>query len=204
MLLSHKTNDNLSLKQRESEIPLQQYEKGDEIAVSDSGIWQIYRGVVQLSRFQSDGREIILGWVAANGIFGRCWEVPAEPYRAIALSGVYARCYLSHDVIRHPLLARQFLTQFSDRLIMAEQLLSIVAIRKVETRLTQLLLMLKRQIGQPLEGEIRLPVRFTHQQLAEAICTTRVTITRILGDFQARGLVHLDSERHIIFKNLGE
>ena len=204
MLLGHKVDNNLSLKPRESEIPLQQYERGDEISVSSLGIWQVYRGVVQLSRVQPDGKEIVLGWVAANGTFGSCYELPAEPYRAVALANVYIRHYLPHDVVRHPLLARQFLAQFSDRLIVAEELLSIIAIRKVEERLIQLLLMLKKQIGQPVEEEIRLQVRFTHQQLAEAICTTRVTITRILGDFQARGLIAIDNERHIVFKDLGE
>lgn len=46
----------------------------------------------------------------------------------------------------------------------------------------------------------RLQVRFTHQQLADIICTTRVTVTRVLGDFQNRGWISIDCDRHLIIK----
>ena len=202
MLLSQKLNSNINLRRRESEIPLQQYEKGDEITVLDSGIWQVYRGVVQLSRVRQDGNETIIGWVTANGTFGNCFDASPQPYRAVALCDVYARRYSSNDLVRYPLLARQFLAQYSDRLIKSEQLLSIIAVRRVEERLRELLLMLKKDMGQSIDGKIRLQIRFTHQQLAEAICTTRVTVTRILGDFQNRGLIYLDNDRHIVYQNL--
>jgi CRP-like cAMP-binding protein len=201
MLLSQKLNSNLAIARQEPEISLQQFEKGDDIAVFDSGIWQVYRGVVQLSRVQANGSETILGWVTANGTFGNCLDSASDLYRAVALSDVYARRYLSQDVIKDPLLARQFIAQFSDRLIKSEQLLSIIAIKKVEERFTQMLWMLQQEIGQSIENGIRLQVRFTHQQLAEAICTTRVTITRMMGDFQNKNLIYLDGDRHIVCTN---
>jgi len=202
MLLSQKLNSNPNVRGKESEIPLQQFEKGDEITVLDSSMWQVYRGVVQLSRVQPNGNETILGWVTANGIFGDCLNASNESYRAEALSNVYARHYVSQDVIKHPLLARQFLAQFSDRLIKSEQLLSIIAVKRVDERFKQLLLMLKKDIGQSVDAGTRLQVRFTHQQLAEAICTTRVTITRIMGDFQNKNLIYLDGDRHIVCTHL--
>ena len=200
MLLSQKLNSSLNLSRKE-ELLLQQYEKGDEISVSESEIWQIYRGVVQLSKIRQNGDEIILGWVSANGVFGNNLDSSAM-YRAVALSDVYAKRYNSRDVIRNPLLAKQFITQLSDRLIKSQQLLSIVAIRRVEARLQQLLLMLKQEIGQPKDDGVRLQVRFTHQHLAEAVHTTRVTVTRVLGDFQSQGWIYFDDARHIVIKNL--
>ena len=202
MLLSQKLNSDLRSKKKEGEIPLQQFERGDEIIISDSDIWQVYRGVVQLSRVQQDGSETVLGWITANGIFGNCWDSSSQVHRAVAMSDVYARCYLPQNLIEHPLLTKQLLAQFSDRLIKSEQLLSIIAIKRVEERFTQLLLMLEQNMGQRVDSGIRLQVRFTHQQLAEAICTTRVTITRIMGDFQNRGLIYLDGDRHIVCTNL--
>ena len=202
MFLSQKLNSSLNLKRKEREIPLQQFEKGDEIIVLDSVIWQVYRGVIQLSKVKQDGSETVIGWITANGTFGSYLENPTESYRAVAMSNVYARKYLLQDVARDPRLARQFLAQFSDRLVKSKQLLSIIAIKRVDERLRQLLLMLEREMGQPVEEGIKLQARFTHQQLAEAICTTRVTITRVLGDFQNKGAIALDSNRHIICKNL--
>jgi CRP-like cAMP-binding protein len=199
MLLSQTSKS--SLKTREEELLLQQYQRGDEISVLDSEIWQIYHGVVQLSRIQQDGREIISGWVTANGIFGNIAD-NSSLYRAVALGNVYAKRYSVQDVVRYPSLARQFLAQFSDRLLKSQQLLTIIATSRVEDRLRNLLSMLKQEIGQLVEDGIRLPVRFTHQHLAEAVHTTRVTVTRILGDFQEQNLVYFDSDRHIIIQGL--
>lgn len=197
MLLSQNSN----LVRREQELPLQQYQRGDEISVLDSGIWQVYRGVVQVSKVQQDGTEIISGWVTADGVFGNIADVTTI-YRAVALGDVYAKRYSTQDVIRYPALAKQFMAQFSDRLIKSQQLLTIIAIAKVEERLKHLLSFLKQEIGQPVEDGVRLEVRFTHQHLAESIHTTRVTITRILGDFQAKDLVYFDRDRHLVIKNL--
>jgi CRP-like cAMP-binding protein len=199
MLLSQKTS--FVLESREKELILQHYQRGDEISLVDGGIWQVYRGVVQLSRVQHDGREIISGWITANGVFGNFAD-DVLLYRAVALNGVYARNYSAHELVRHPDLVRQFLTQFSDRLIQSQQLLTIIGTSKVEDRLRNLLSLLKQEIGESVENGIRLPVRFTHQHLAEVIHTTRVTITRILGDLQQQQVIYFDSDRHIVIQDL--
>ncbi|MBD0311176.1 MAG: helix-turn-helix domain-containing protein [Microcoleus sp. T1-bin1] len=38
-------------------------------------------------------------------------------------------------------------------------------------------------------------IRLTHQDIANAICTTRVTVTRMLGKLQRQGLINRD--RHL-------
>lgn len=205
MLLSHKLNSDLGLgrdvERLLDKLPLLPYQKGDEIKITDAGIWQVYRGVVQLSRVQLDGTEVILGWVTSNGVFDHGLDISAVSYRAIALDDVYVRRYNLQDVARYPLLGRQFLTQLSDRLIKSQHLLAILTFRKIEDRLRSLLTLLKLELGQPVDGGVRLQTRFTHQHLAEAVQTTRVTITRTLGDFQNQGLISIDQEKHIIIKN---
>ena len=202
MLLSRKSNSNLAIGKSIDNIPLQQYESGAEITIFDSGIWQVYRGIVQLSRISLDGKEIIVGWVTSNGVFGNGLDLYPTPHRAIALSDVYARNYTPQDIVNHPSLAKQLLVQSSDRLIKAQRLLAIIGIRRVEERLKALLLLLKQEIGQPADDGIRLQVRFTHQHLAESIHTTRVTVTRTLGDFLHQGLIGFDKEKHLIIKDL--
>jgi len=199
MLLSQTSSS--SLEKREKELLLQQYYRGNEISLLNSEIWQVYRGVVQLSRVQQDGREVISGWVTANGVFGNVADTSLVD-RAVALGDVYAKCYSAQDIVRYPLLARQFVTQFSDRLIKSQQLLTIVARSRVEDRLKDLLSLLKQDIGQSSEYGVRLPVRFTHQHLAEAIHTTRVTITRVIGSFQEQNLIYFDRDRHIVIQDL--
>jgi CRP-like cAMP-binding protein len=68
----------------------------------------------------------------------------------------------------------------------------------VEERLQELLQLLSQELGQPVAEGTRLLVRLTHQNLANAIGTTRVTVTRLLGEFQRQGLISLDSDRHLV------
>nr|WP_330359399.1 helix-turn-helix domain-containing protein [Moorena bouillonii] len=65
-----------------------------------------------------------------------------------------------------------------------EILLAISGQRRVEVRLQHLLLLLKREVGEPVPEGIRIGMRLTHQDLANAIGTTRVTITRLLSKFK--------------------
>ena len=197
MLLTRRLTSNIYLEREEEELLLQFYEKGEEIPIFDPGVWQVYKGIVQLSRISHDGKEIVLGWGTSNTAFGS-WLDDAPNYRAVALSDVYIKWYESKYINKSPSLARSLLTQFSDHLLKSEQLLAIVAIRRIEDRLWQLLLMLGKVMGQNVADGERLPVRFTHQQLADIIRTTRVTVTRILGHFQNRGWISIDCDRHLI------
>jgi CRP-like cAMP-binding protein len=197
MLLTQKLASSFSFTGKESELLLQMYEKGEEISLLDPGVWQVYRGIIQLSRISQDGKEIIVGWSTVNSAFGN-WSDEVNSYRAVALSDVYLKWYSPQEIKNSPELARHLLTQFSDRLIKSSQLLAITGIKRVEERLWQLLLFLQQEMGQNHPAGSRLQIRFTHQHLAQMICTTRVTVTRLLGDFCDRGMISLDSNRHII------
>ena len=200
MLLTRNSSDSSKyLDIREPDLLLHSYQKGDEIPLFEPGFWQVYRGVVQLSRISSSGNEIILGWVTNNNSFGDCFK-NNHGYRAQALCDVYVRWCSPLDIAKSPNLARVLMAQLSQRIIKAEKLLTIAGLRKVEDRLWQLLLLLKEEIGQSVVNGTRLALRFTHQSLAKFICTTRVTVTRILGDFQSRELISIDSDRHIIIR----
>ena len=56
--------------------------------------------------------------------------------------------------------------------------------------------------GQPCEQGLRLNLRLTHQDLASALATTRVTVTRILGSLREEGWLHTDAQRRLIISHL--
>jgi len=71
----------------------------------------------------------------------------------------------------------------------------------VQDRLNSLLAMLEQEVGQPVAQGTRLRVRLTHQDFASACCTTRVTVTRLLGKLQRQGTIVVDAQNHLIIKN---
>ncbi|MDB9314407.1 Crp/Fnr family transcriptional regulator [Spirulina sp. CS-785/01] len=175
------------------------YHRGDTIPLETQGVWQVYRGLVQLSTTHASGEEVMLGWVLPSSYFGQ-WLSNLEVYEAKALSEVYLRWFFLREIEKSPSLAQSMLSSVSHRLRQSEAMLAIAGQRRVEDRLNQLLALLKEEIGQPTETGTRLSVRLTHQTLANAIGTTRVTITRLLGKLQRCGQIHLDRDRHIIIR----
>lgn len=173
------------------------YERGEEIPLAEQGVWQVYRGVVQLSQLSLNGEEVLLGWAQPLTFFGS-WLTHIESYQARSLSELYLKWYPLSEIEASPHLAQTLLAQMVRRMRQTEALLAIAGLRRVEERLQELLKLLEKELGQPVTEGTRLTVRLTHQNLANAIGTTRVTVTRLLGDFQRQGVMSLDSDRHIV------
>ncbi len=199
MLLTQKNDSSIFLEKSAARLLLF-YKKGDEIPLSEPGFWQVTQGVVQLSKINAGGDDVILGWATANNSFGGLVTHETN-YRAQALSQTRVRWYDPSELAKSPERARILMSQLSQRLIKAEKLLTITGMRRVRERLWQLLLILKEEMGQPVVNGTRLTIRFTHQNLAQIICTTRVTVTNILGDFKEQRLISIDNARHIIIKH---
>ena len=93
-------------------------------------------------------------------------------------------------------------SQLARRMRQTEALLAISGLKRVEDRLQQLLYLLQQELGESTKEGTRIKVRLTHQNLANAIATTRVTVTRLLGEFQRQGWLGFDSDRHIIITSV--
>ena len=199
MLLSYPTNNNLSIQPTSSRRRLHFYERGEEIPLINRGIWQVNRGVVQLAKYHLNGDKTLLGWAKNDNFFG-LWLTAVETYQATALSDVYLQWYSLNEIESSPEISQLVLNQTVERIRQTEELLAISGLKRVEERLRELLKLLSQQIGEINDTDVRLVVRLTHQNLANAISTTRVTITRLLGDWQKQGFIAFDSSRHLVLK----
>ncbi len=178
------------------------YGKGATVPLIPQGIWQVCQGLVQLSTLYPTGDEGLLGWVGPSMCFG-LWLTCLQTYQATATSDVYLMWYSLVEIESSPQLTRELLPQLMRRLRQMEAILAIAGQRRVEHRLYQLLLLLKQEFGQPTSEGTRLNVRLTHQDMANAICTTRVTVTRMLGKLKQKGCIDMDGDRHLILKHNG-
>jgi CRP-like cAMP-binding protein len=176
---------------------LQAFRAGQNIIMNPQDIWIVCRGVVQLSTLYQNGDEALLGLACASMPFGLPLSL-IHPYQAIALSDVDLMCITMNDVQQSPALTQEIFYHLTRRLRQSEAMLAMAGCRRVEDRLRQLVLLLQMEIGQPTPEGTRLSVRLTHQHLASAIGTTRVTVTRLLGKLKEEGWLKLDNNRHIV------
>jgi PAS domain S-box-containing protein len=180
------------------ERPKYFYAKGEVIRLEPSQLWLVCHGLVKLTTISESGEEVLVGLVGSGMPFGS-GLTSLLTYQAIALSeNVQLVCIPLSEIATSPPLAQALLPKISERLQQTEALLAISGRRQVRERLYQLLLLLKQQIGQPVAQGTRLSVRLTHQDLADACCTTRVTITRLLSKLQQEGKIKFDSKHHML------
>ena len=179
--------------------PLQLYHKGEIISLNPEVIWQVRSGLVKLTTFSHSGQEVLVGLAGASSAFGS--TLTALPlYEATALADTQLWCIPLTELATSPKLKQRLLPQISQRLKQTESLLAVCGQVRVTDRFHSLLQLLKQEIGQPVAGGTRLSVRLTHEDLATACCTTRVTITRLLGQLQQQKKLNIDSQHHLILK----
>jgi CRP-like cAMP-binding protein len=175
--------------------------KGDEIPLFPEGVWQVTQGLVQLSANYEDGEQVLFGWAATGAWFGTQGSDKLD-YQAIALSSVYLRWLRLDEIEASMRLSQILLPELVKRMRQAELLLIINGRRHTIERLRGLLSLLRCELGESLPNcQTRVNYKFTHQQLASTIGTTRVTVSRMMAQFQAKGLLTLDRNRHLILDN---
>lgn len=179
--------------------PIHFYNKGEVIPLEPNRLWLVSQGVVKLSTMSERGEEMLIGLVRDSMIFGSSLTA-LQTYEAIALSKVQIVAIPLTEISQSPRLSQVLLPLVSQRLRQTESFLSIYGQLRVEDRLQHLLELLKHEIGQPVDGGMRLCVRLTHQDFASACCTTRVTITRLIGKLQQEGRIAFDAHNHLILK----
>jgi len=176
---------------------LHNFASGDCIWLHPERIWVVSQGIVQLNLLHPSGDEVILGLAGPGMPFGSALTT-LEAYQARALTPVELMSFTIAEVEASPNLTQSLFRGLSRRLRQVEAILAISSHRRIEDRLRHLLYLLRQEVGHPHPQGYRLAVRLTHQQLASAIGTSRVTITRLLGKLREENWLRFDRDRHLI------
>jgi len=177
------------------------YSKGDNIPLSNTFFGYVLQGLVKLSTLSQTGTEIMTGLATSGMVFGSTMtNLPL--YEATAISDVELVLIYVSEMRAIPNLNQMLLPKIKQRLQQAESFLFIISHYNVEDRLSSLLEMLKSEFGEPVVGGTRLLFRLTHEDIATACNSTRVTITRLLNKLQKQGEIKYDASKHIIICSL--
>jgi len=192
------TNNEFDLSENRS---IYQHCKGETISLNPSKIFYVCQGLVKLSTFCETGEEVLTGLAGEKMVFGSSLT-SLQTYQATALTDVELVSIDVAEIAQSPALSHALLPKFNQRLRQTESFLAISGRQRVQDRLHYFFLLLKQEIGQSVPEGTRLNVRLTHEEIASACCTTRVTITRLMGKLQQEGVIKFDSKRRIILQNL--
>jgi CRP-like cAMP-binding protein len=178
------------------------YASGTQIPLPHDALWLVQQGLVLLGTHYDTGEEALLGLLTEGGLFGQPLSC-VSPYEARALTDVWLQALSVTEVEQSPQLMGQLFSCLAQRQRQAEALLALQGHRLLEERLRQFLCLLAQEFGQETPLGTRLGIRLTHQHIANALGSSRVTITRLMGRLRHQGWLAWDNGRHLTLRMTG-
>lgn len=160
------------------------YRKNEQLP---PGYWKIESGIVANLTWGDDGCE------RGIGIFGRGDYLHGNsqifPYVQKALSEV--------ELIA----VKPSAINYQDISCNLEKLVQLLQLRRIPERIKEFLKWIGRYGYPTSDGAVELPV-LTHQEIADLLSTTRVSVTRILQELEKSGHIYRN-RRRILLKSKG-
>lgn len=158
-------------------------------------------GQVRIAKRWPEGRALILLDLEPGAVFGEAALIESQEHdsSAEALSPCWVGALHTDDLHRllvsDPALALRCIDLLGQRLRALESKLTDIAFKSVPQRLAGVLLDLaERHSEQAASGAPAAVARQTHQHLADLIGTYRETVTKVIGELRASGLIRVDEE----------
>jgi CRP-like cAMP-binding protein len=149
------------------------------IPLHDEYLWKIEQGTVRTFTWSKEGTLVTLGLWGPGDIVGKPLS-KTDPYLIECLENV--RVVAVPASLWHRELDAIFLHAQH-----VEELLTIVHNETIYLRLLEFLIWLANRFGFEVEEGRLINLQLTHQEIAETIAATRVTVTRTLGILEQEG-----------------
>ena len=168
------------------------------------GVFVLCKGRVKLSMTSCDGKTVILKIVNSGEVLGLNATVSGRPYQATAetLEPCQVNFVKREDFLRllreHAEASIRVAQELSnDYQVACEQIRSLGLSHSVPQRLARFLLDSCAK-GQETKQGIRVRLALTHEEIGQAIGTSRETVTRAFGEFKNQQVVSLNGASLVI------
>jgi CRP-like cAMP-binding protein len=169
------------------------FNRNDTIQLRSDMLWLLKRGNVKTLTWDDDGNVVTLGYWGSGDVVGQPLS-RINPYEIKCLTAVEASCIPWQQLNRLSDAIQQYIQQ-------TEILLNIIHCERIHHRLHKILVWLAQRFGRAVEQGYLIDLPLTHRELAEVTGTTRVTVTRLLKQFEQEGLIYRPHRHGIILRS---
>ncbi|MDZ7800092.1 MAG: Crp/Fnr family transcriptional regulator [Trueperaceae bacterium] len=186
------------LEQLSKITPYRRYGAGEVVYHMEDpsdALYFVRDGMVKISMYFPNGKEMILGLLGQYDIFGELLLLPSErrPNQAEAVVDTTLIVMPESDFQRllqqQPRIAMKFIQVMSTRLWQAQQWQAEVGAFDAPGRLANLLVRLSSDFGRKGERGVEIDLNLTQQDLAKMIGATRETVSHCLARLLEFGAV---------------
>lgn len=157
------------------------FDRRSRLPYRRDSLWQIKSGGVRAFTCLEDGNYVTLGLWGVGDIVSPALS-KSETYQIECLTAVEASLL---PLNQHQQINEALISQFQQ----LQEFIEILHCRPVDFALWRLLSWLAKKFGHQVEGGIAIDLRLTHQEIAEILGITRVTVTRLLKELQEQGAI---------------
>lgn len=168
------------------------FNRHDLIPLLPDTLWNITRGVVRTLTWSDQGTLTVLGYWGVGDVVGQPLS-KLQPYQIECLTSVEVEGIPAHQY-------HLYLGAILSHTQQAEELLSIIHQERVYYRLQQFLTWLAGRFGRAVNTGQLIDLRLTHQVISESIGTTRVTVTRLLNQFEREEIISRPKRQLIVLR----
>ncbi|MCC7530813.1 MAG: Crp/Fnr family transcriptional regulator [Candidatus Melainabacteria bacterium] len=163
-------------------------------------IYFIEKGRVRLTRLSPEGKTVILALLGPGDLIGEAsWEAGEHDSYAETLeeSRIYqiSREAFQNFIRENPEFGLRLIQIIGGRLKQAQARIEDLVFRQVPSRVARLLVTLAEQHGKVTPNGIRVEFPLTHQEIADLVGSSRVTVTQILNRFRSSHWIDIESKR---------
>lgn len=172
--------------------------------LADGNLYVVGRGRARLKRVCGD-RELTLDYLGQGDIFGEQQLFESKPDGEVLALDPTEVVAVPMDVVKklvrsEPTFAMAMLQIVSARRRTAEHRIHAMLSRDVESRVAEFILDAAAKHGVPDARGVLVEFKFTHQEIADYVGSTRETVTLVMGAFKKAGIVLPDHRRALIKK----
>ena len=179
---------------------LERYNPSETIFLPGDNAKKLYlikKGVVRLSRIYENGEDVTVAFLKEKNLFGVSSLLPSSKsesfYHAVAFTPVEMETAPASSVrlaIKADTTVGMLLIQgLTVRILKSATMIETLKNKDTYSRLISFLLMLSKDFGVSSPRGITINLKITHAAIAEAIGSSRVTITRLFIDLKRSGLL---------------
>lgn len=197
------------LTEVERSIPVKHFSKNDVILLEDNTpnfMYVVYTGRVKVVQTSIDGKEHILAIHKQGDFFGEMALLDGKTAPASVVSmedadiGLISKEVFETHLLSKGKVVKQLNSMLCSRLREAWLKIKVLSFADAEQKLRAVLKLLGDQVGiNDMRGRI-IPLRMTHQDIADYASVSRETVTRIIDRLTKDEEVEVLSNKNILLK----
>ena len=191
------------------------YQKGEIIFFENDSFKKLYllvSGRVKLSMLSPDGKEKVITILQSGDILGEISLFDEDPHPLTAEVMEEAKLMilpwndLEKIIIERPRLALKIIEAMSKKTRLLTSQIRDLVFQDAAGRLASLLVRFGEDFGIDIEDGRKIDIVLTHQEIANLLGTSRVTVTKMINKFIDEGLLKIEKRKMILLdeEKLGE